>query len=590
MIETMIKLLNYKIKMFNKLSNKIILKYLYSVVSLFFLFKLSSCQLAEENFSRLANFTIEHNGKMTFNKKNLDLVSGIFKDDSSYSFILGKLKEFNDQNKVIKESAGLNFTKENKEDVIFMDHNATKLTFKYSFNTSTDNKFYNPKANLFLYVYFFRNLQGLKLNEYTNNKIYISYKLTDYEFCDTDSTLMNCIQTPASENNTALYKIGKYLEFEFDFSSTKKKNYKVFSDLDFGITELGDFLYVIMSEFKQDGEPKLIESKDIKLNNDKAILRFPKFTKSVAITFLINTNYDDKIIDDKPSGLIKYTTNTSVDVSINPEGGVLTFSKEDPDLNNTKSLKISLLSISELDKDGKPLGTFKNIDHFISNITSYNFQTEEFKKDKYKDIEVIRSSFYLKGIPKEDTIIYGDLIIFEKKGNLTLDGYRRTNIKPGDMNLHVEVFNWPFCRHSSFGSAQNCPSQDQNEASEEGSLLEIKFELSGKSMPCHLPYSEDRFTMTDLSYIFTGHTKVDGRIEKMNADIVHNSNVIKAKLPMFSKSASFQIIIDMNKPEGPHTLLIAIIGLVALFSAGFIIFMCISKKIKQSNSDPSLLG
>lgn len=569
-------------------------KLLCLAITLITLIKLSTSQLAEESFSRFTNFTMDNTGKMTFNRKVLDHDQGTLKDESAYSFLLGKLREFNDQNQIIRETASLKFTNEKKEDVVFMDQNTTKLIFKATFSTTADDNFYNPKSVLSLFVYFFKSNQRAKRNEYSSSKVFITYSLNDYEFCGEKSNLTNCIVTPASENKTAVYKSGKYLEFEFALASTLNKNYKVFSDVDFGITESGDFLFIMMSEFKQDGELKLIESKDIKLSKDKAILRFPKFQKSVVISSFIDTNFAERNVDDKPSEMIKYKTNTSDDISIDPQGGLLLFTKADTDPTKKKFLKISFVSIAEVDKAGNALGTFNNMDHFVKNLTVYSFKTEEFKKDNYEKIAVRKSRFYLKGIPKEDTIIYGDLVIFEETGRINLDGYRGTDIKPGDIKLHVEVQNWPFCRYNSFGSAQNCPSENPNDPPKEGFGLEMKVDISGKIAPYRLPYSEDRYSLEDLSYIFTGKVNVDDRVEKMNSenlkvDKKENSNIVTSSFPVFSKKASFQVIIDMNKPQGPHTLFIVLIGLLALFSAGFIVFMCISKKIKKPSESPSLL-
>jgi len=124
--------------------------------------QLSSCQIAEESFTKFTNFTMDKAGKITFNRKIIDSELEAIKDESSYSFILGKIKEFNDQNLIIKESAGLNFTKEKTEDIVFLNQNATKLTFTSSFNTTKEDKFYNPKGILNVYVYFFKKYQGVK--------------------------------------------------------------------------------------------------------------------------------------------------------------------------------------------------------------------------------------------------------------------------------------------------------------------------------------------------------------------------------------------------------------------------------------------
>jgi hypothetical protein len=580
--------------MFNKTSQIIIPKLLCLGISLLMLMQLSSCQIAEESFTKFTNFTMDIAGKMTFNRKVLDSELETLKDESSYSFILGKIKEFNDQNLIIKESAGMNFTKEKSEDIVFMDQNATKLTFKFSFNTTTEDKFYNPKGILNVYVYFFKKYQGVKKHELSSSKLYFSYNLTDYEFCHTNSILTNCIQTPATQNNTAVNKIGKYLEFEFAFASSANKNYKVFVDMNLGITEAGDFLYVMLSDFIKDGELREIESKDVKLNKDKAIMRFPKFNKSIVVSYFIDTNFAEIIIDDKTSNIIKHKTDAGVEISIDPKGGLLTFTKSDADPNKSMFLQISLVSVSELDKARNALGTFNNMDHFIKNFTVFSFKTEEFKKDIYEKIDVRKTRFYLKGIPKLDTIIYGDLIIFEGKGTILLDGSRGTDIEPGNIKLHLEVLNWPFCRYNSFGSAQNCPAEKLDDPPKEGTRLEMKVNISGKIAPYRLAYSEDRYSMGDLSYIFTGNVNVDDRIEKVNNENVkvdkrEKYNIITTNFPLFSKKASIQLIIDMNKPEGPYTLYIVLIGLLAVFSASFIVFMCISKKIKKVNGDPSLL-
>ncbi len=572
---------------------QIISKLLCFVFSLTLL-NLSFCQIAQENFTRYTNFTIDDLGKMTFNRQILDRENGVLKDESSYKFNLNKLREFTDQNQIIRETKSFNFTKHNREDIVFMDQNATKLTFKSYFN-SPDDKFYNPKAILSLYVYFFTSNYGAKKNAHSNSKLYVSYNLTGYEFCNQNTNFTNCIQTPASENKTATYKEGKYLELEFSFKSSGNQNYKVFSDVDFGITDSGDFLFLMMSEYKQDGELKLIDSKDIKLSKDKAIMRFPNFKSSVVVSSFIDTNFAERSGDDKPSEIIKYTTNSSIEISINPQGGLLMFSKADPDPTKSKFLNISLVSLAEYDKTQNALGTFNNMDHFVKNLSVYSFKTEDFKKDNYEKIAVRKSRFYLKGIPNKETVIYGDLIVFEEKGRIVIDGYRGTEIKPGDIKLHIEVQNWPFCRYNSFGSAQNCPAENPNDPPKEGVMLEMKVDITGKVAPYRIPYSEDRYSVEDLSYLFTGNVNTDDRIQKINfnnvkVDRKEKSNIINSNFPVFSKKASIEFIIDMNKPEGPHTIFIALIGLISLCSAGFIVFMCISKKIKSANTDSSLLS
>lgn len=557
---------------------------LYSLTTLF---NFINSQIAEENFSKFSKFLIDETGKITFNRKISDKDPYLPKDESSYSFILAKLREVNSQNQIIRETTKLKFSKTKKEEVVFNSQNATRISFNVTFNTTEDDKFYNPKASMNLFLYFFKDDQIPKQTKDTSRiDLYIAYRLSDYEFCEVNSIMPSCISSPANENQTAIYYEGRYLEFELKFLNNTNNNYKVFTDTGIGAIDNGDFIYAIISEFGADGETKLIDSKDYKLSKEKAYLNFPKFSKNITFYTAINSYYFNNNQEDKPSEKILYKSNNSYELSVEPRGGILNLTKLD------SNFLINMVSLSEFDIKGNPLKTFNNMDHFINNLVSQNFKTEEFKSDTYENINVKKSRFYLKGNPKDETIVYGDIIVFESNGRITLDGERNVEIKPGNIKLNYEIMNWPFCKYNSFSSGQNCPGENSKDKPFEGKSIDLKLSISGTKEPQILPYSQDRYSLGDFSYIFTGYINVDDKIMKIDTpkiELKDNSELITLKFPAFSKIAKMQIFIDVNKPEGPYTAIIYLIGLLSLFSAGFIVFMCISKQMKKGSSDPSLL-
>lgn len=568
-------------------------------------------QIAEEFISKSTKFQMDETGMIIVNRTIKDRNTNIDFEDSSHSLILGKIKEYNSDNQLIREVNSFSFIQVKKEEEILLGRNSTKLTFTLTKNSSAnDLLYYNPKATLQIFIYLIKRSQYVrKTSDLYNNKFHITYNLTNYEFCNVNSTNNSCLsqgvygnstnEISKTENSIIENRIGKYLEYEFNFYTNSKKNFKVLTDNDLGITETGDFIYTLLSNIQIDGVLKPLDSKNIKLTKDQAIIRFPRFKKNLIMSTSINTYYSNVNTREQKNtyNIITLPTNSSKEIKIDPQGGKASITKS-IDLGNNitdwRFLQISLLSLREMDKDKKSLNTFNNIDHFISNFTNSLFNTQEFSKDIYEKINVQKSRFYLKGKPNEDSIIYGDLIYFEENGRIILDGSRITDVNPGNVNLHFEILNWPFCRYNSFASQQNCPDESPDKPPKEGSLLELQIEFLADIAPYKLPYSEDRFSTQDFSFIFTGYVVVDDQTLKINKDssnieLKGNSTIFTLQLPVFSKRASVQVFIDMTIPEGPFFLIIYLIGMLALLSASLIIFMCINKMMKKQNIQNPLL-
>ncbi len=585
--------------LFNNLKIGKVILYIYVLIAVCLKFSLS--QIAEEKFSTLTSFSMDEKGQMSFKRKTNTIKTESDKEEYIYSLILSKIRELDSDNIIVRETSNFKFSKISKEALNFMNQNATKLTFKLSFNTSQDDSFYNPNSYMDIYVYFFKNeIQKDKSDKSLNDKdVVISFSLNNYNFCENNSTFSNCILTPASENSTTIYKIGKYLEFEFNFSNNENKSYKLFLDNNLGHRDSGDFVYSIGTTIEQDGEKKIIETKDFKLNKDKALLRFSRFDEYNIFSFTIDTDYLDST-NNVLNKIINLSTD-NLNVNIEPKGGEITFTKEEnitnPEINtnNSKFLKISFKSIQELDKTKQKLITFNNLDHFINNFVNLTFNTNEFINDKFYDIPVKKSNFFLKNKPKQDAIISGEITVFEKEARILLDGERSTKVKEGDVLFKIEVLDWPFCQYNKFGYEHNCPTENPIDPPNEGVYLEIALEISGSKTPFILPYSQDRYSNEYLSYIFTGFVKIDNRYQKLDIQNQsfseqNNKKYLILTLPLFSKRASANILIDMNVPEGPYFVIIYLIGAMAFFSAGFIVYMCISKKIKKENNlEPNLL-
>lgn len=572
---------------------------LYLFLSFISILQGTTTQLVVQNVTRGLKYQVDEQGRISFIRNIFDKSSQDYKIDSNYTFILEKIRELSEDKTVIKSAKNLTFNFIKKRELTIFNQNVTILTFSSSSKQDDKSNAQNSldsntllQFDIYQYQSSAKEKRGSDLHN--SRQISIKFNLTNYEFCKDNSTKSLCIDKAATNSTPATYKNGNFLEFEFSFSSNGNKPYKIFNDQNPGNTQSGDFIYYISSEIDKDGQVKAVDSNEIVIESNSTILRVSQFSKSLSFGFNIDTFYSDgnNIPDDAPAkDIILKSSNATNEVSINikAKGGLVELNKLQQQ-NSTKSVNLSIVGIYELDEKLNELKEFNGVYHYIPNFSNLVLKTDDFKSDSYQNLDVLRSRVLLKGNPTTETEIALDIIVFKKKGSLKIDYERKVDVKAGDIKIKFEVTNWPFCRWNSFASAQNCPITNQPGAATEGKYLRFRIAIQGKEIPNLMPYSTDKFTLGDVSYIFTSYFNIDDKISKIEKDGFtenedqNNKIMYNFTYPIFAKKASIEVFFNMDTPSGPIVILIILIGLFSLLSAGFIIFNCISKKMKHSRS------
>ena len=568
------------------------------IFSLICFFRHSNSQLLNQVIARNLNFTFEENGKYSFTRNKINNLSSELIDQSIYAVNIASLTELDKNNKIIKKSSNLKFFFKNSEDSILFNQNTTKYTFTSDFSKIESN-FSNPNAVMEINFHFFKNPGFIKFGETSvvvgSNKAYVTFKILNYQFCSAESKLKNCeIPLSPPDSKIQLYASGEFLEIEFNFDNDKKESFKILQDSNKDLIDFGEFCFYFTSEISLENITSKLESKDLKATSDKIIYRFPKFQNLVFSSFVDAYHGDKNRMDpERPSVENNFKINEKYNVRLTSKGGKLNFKYEDITNNVTKNLDLSIKSINEIDTNLKVLSQFNNINHNIPDMNLINFNTEIFSKDKYQNITINKTKLYIQRYPAPDTVILIEVLIFTEKGAIKLDGVRKINVKEGDIKLLFEIMNWPFCKYNSFESQQNCPLE--NRMFKEAKYLDVEIEFKGKNNPFLIPYSKDKYSFGDLAIILTGDMIVDDKLTQSTLyeypRFNYNEDIITSftyRFPVFSKKASLEIILDVTTPLGPQIFLIILIGVAALLVAGLLLYLCVTKKIKKTNT--SLLG